>query len=113
MPVDALERELDAERERRAAAEAALQRQRTENAHLREEAARLRTRLQQGDHELPPPAWADRRVNPALRTKWRWVLRLCVLLVLLAVLGMVYLLVHAYAEHESIQHVWSQIHGLV
>ena len=40
-------------------------------------------------------------------------LRLCVLLVLLAVLGMVYLLVHAYAKHESIQHVWSQIHGLV
>jgi hypothetical protein len=87
----------------------AFDRQRAESRRLHEECARLRTELEQGDHQLPPPAWADRPVNPALRTKWRWILRVLALLVLLVVLGAVYLVVHAYIQHESIQHVWSQV----
>ena len=69
----------------------------------------LETELEQGDHELPPPAWADRPVNPALRTKWRWILRFFALLVIVVVLGAVYLVIHAYITHESIQHLWSQV----
>jgi hypothetical protein len=110
---DALEQQLEAERERRAAAEAAFERQRGESRRLYEESARLRTELEQGDHQMPPPAWADRPVNPALRTKWRWILRALALLVLVIVLGAVYLLVHAYITHESIQHVWSQVRNTV
>jgi len=106
---DTLEHELEAERERRAVIEAELARQRAESRRLHEESARLRTELEQGDHQVPPPAWADRPVNPALRTKWRWILRGLALIVLLVVLGAVYLLVHAYLTHESIEHVWSQV----
>jgi Flp pilus assembly protein TadB len=106
---EALAQELEAERERRASAEAALDRQRAESRRLNAESARLRTELAQGDHELPPPAWADRPVNPALRTKWRWILRLLALLVILIVFGAVYLVIHAYITQESIQHVWSQV----
>jgi Flp pilus assembly protein TadB len=106
---ETLEQELEAERERRASAEAALDRQRAESRRLNAESARLRTELAQGDHELPPPAWADRPVNPALRTKWRWILRLLALLVILIVFGAVYLVIHAYITQESIQHVWSQV----
>jgi len=106
---DTLERELDAERERRLVVERAFERQRAESRRLHEDSARLRTELEQGDHQLPPPAWADRPVNPALRTKWRWILRGLALLVMLVVLGAVYLLIHAYITHESIEHVWSQI----
>ena len=104
-----LEHELAAEREHSATLESALKRQRQARSHLHDEAARLRTQLEQGQHETPPPAWADRPVNPALRTKWRWILRLFALLVLLVVLGAVYLVIHAYITHESIQHVWSQV----
>jgi hypothetical protein len=107
--LDALEDELESERERRATVETAFARQRAESRRLYEESARLRTELEQGDHHMPPPAWADRPVNPALRTKWRWILRLVALLVLVVVLGAVYLLVHAFITHESIQHVWSQV----
>jgi hypothetical protein len=107
--VDELESELESERERRASLDAAYDRQRAETTRLRSEAARLRTQLQQGDHELPPPAWADRPVNPSLRTKWRWITRALVLLVFLLVLGAVYLLVHAYIAHESIDHVWAGV----
>jgi hypothetical protein len=89
--------------------EEALDRQRATSRRLQQETARLRTELQQGDHELPPPAWADRPVNPALRTKWRWILRFFALLVIAVVLGAVYLVIHAYITHESIQHVWSQV----
>jgi hypothetical protein len=106
---DALESELESERERRGVVEAAFERQRAESQRLHEESARLRTALEQGDHHLPPPAWADRPVNPALRTKWRWILRALALLVMLVVLGAIYLLIHAYVAHESIPHVWSQV----
>jgi hypothetical protein len=102
--IDELESELESERERRAAVDAAYDRERAETA-------RLRTQLHQGDHELPPPAWADRPVNPSLRTKWRWITRALVLLVFLVVLGAVYLLVHAYIGHESIGHVWGGVRG--
>ena len=91
--------------------EDALDRQRVTSRRLQQECARLRTELLQGDHELPPPAWADRPVNPALRTKWRWILRFFALLVMVVVLGAVYLVIHAYITHESIQHVWSQLHS--
>jgi hypothetical protein len=106
---ETLERELASERDRRAKVQAAFHAQRTESRRLYEECARLRTELEQGDHQLPPPAWADRPVNPALRTKWRWILRVFALLVILVVLGAVYLVIHAYITHESIQHVWSQV----
>ncbi len=106
---DALEQELESERERRTRAEAALDRERAVSRRLHQESARLRTELEQGDHELPPPAWAYRPVNPALRTKWRWVLRFFALLVMCVVLGAVYLVIHAYITHESIQHVWAQV----
>ncbi len=106
---DALEQELESERERRDKVEVALDRQRAESRRLHEECARLRTELEQGDHHMPPPAWADRPVNPALRTKWRWILRFFALLVMLVVLAAVYLLIHAYVTQESIQHVWSQV----
>ncbi len=106
---EALERELERERERRATIEAAFDRQRAESRRLHEESARLRTELEQGDHHLPPPAWADRPVNPALRTKWRWILRALALLLLVVVLGAIYLVIHAYVTHESIQHVWSEV----
>ena len=106
---DALEQELESERERRVKVETALDRQRAESRRLHAECARLRTELAQGDHQMPPPAWADRPVNPALRTKWRWILRVFALLVILVVLGAVYLVIHAYITHESIQHVWSQV----
>jgi Flp pilus assembly protein TadB len=106
---EALEQELQSERERRAKVQAAYHRQRAESRRLYEECARLRTELEQGDHHLPQPAWDDRPVNPALRTKWRWVLRLLALLVLVVVLGAVYLVIHAFITHESIQHVWSQV----
>jgi Flp pilus assembly protein TadB len=108
---ETLERELASERERRAKVQAAFHRQRTESRRLYEECARLRTELEQGDHELPPPAWTDRKVNPALRTKWRWILRVFALLVMVIVLGAVYLVIHAYITHESLQHVWSQLHS--
>jgi hypothetical protein len=91
--------------------QAAYHRQRAESRRLYEECARLRTELEQGDHELPPPAWADRPVNPALRTKWRWILRFFALLVIAVVLGAFYLVIHAYITHESLQHVWSQLHS--
>jgi hypothetical protein len=107
--IDALEQDLESERERRVAVETALDRQRAESRRLHAESARLRTELEQGDHHMPPPAWADRPVNPALRTKWRWILRVLALLVMLVVLGAVYLVIHAYITHESIQHVWSQV----
>ena len=106
---EALERELASERERRTTIEAAFDRQRAESRRLHQESARLRTELEQGDHQVPPPAWADRPVNPALRTKWRWILRFFALVVMLIVLGAVYLVIHAYITHESIQHVWSQV----
>ena len=109
--VDELEQELQSEREHRAVVDAAYDRQRAETARLRSEAARLRTMLHQGEHELPPPAWADRPLNPSLRTKWRWITRALVLLVFLLVLGAVYLLVHAYIDHESIGHVWAGARG--
>jgi Flp pilus assembly protein TadB len=104
-----LEQELESERERRATVQKALDRQRADSRRLHAECARLRTELEQGDHELPAPAWADRPVNPALRTKWRWILRFFALLVMLVVLGAVYLVIHAYITHESIPHVWSQL----
>jgi hypothetical protein len=107
--VDELESELRAERERRAALDAAHDRQRAEATRFRSEAARLRAQLHQGTHELPAPAWADRPVNPSLRTKWRWITRALVVLVFLVVLGAVYLLVHAYIDHESIGHVWAGV----
>lgn len=104
-----LETELKAERERRAALDAAYDRQRADATRFRSEAARLRTQLHQGGHELPPPAWVERPVNPSLRTKWRWVTRALVLLIFLLVLGAAYLLVHAYIDHQSIAHVWSGV----
>ena len=104
-----LEHELAAEREHSATLESALKRQRQARSHLHDEAARLRTQLEQGQHETPPPAWADRPVNPSLRTKWRWITRALVLLVFLVVLGAVYLLVHAYINHESFDHVWAGV----
>ena len=107
--VDELESELESERERRAALDAAHDRQRADATRFRSEAARLRTQLHQGGHELPAPAWADRPVNPSLRTKWRWITRALVLLVFLVVLGAVYLLVHAYVNNESIGHVWAGV----
>ena len=106
---ETLEQELESERERRATLQEAFDRQRATSRRLHQENARLRTELEQGDHELPPPAWADRPVNPALRTKWRWILRLLALLVIAVVLGAVYLVIHAYITHESIAHVWSQV----
>ncbi len=106
---DALEQELESERARRATLQEAFDRQRATSRRLHQENARLRTELEQGDHELPPPAWSDRPVNPALRTKWRWILRFFALLVMVVVLGAVYLVIHAYITHESIQHVWSQV----
>jgi hypothetical protein len=36
-------------------------------------------------------------------------LRFFALLVIAVVLGAVYLVIHAYVTHESIQHVWSQV----
>ena len=107
--VDELESELESERQRRAAIDAAYERQRVQATRFRSEAARLRTQLEQGTHELPPPAWADRPVNPSLRTKWRWITRALVLLVFLVVLGAVYLLVHAYIDNESIGHAWAGV----
>jgi len=109
---DSLERELGDERERRTAIETAFDRQHAESRHLREEAARLRTELQRGEHppaHIPAPAWTNRKVNPSLRTKWRWITRLLVVAVAVAVLGTVYLLVRAYIDHQSIQHVWSNV----
>ena len=110
---DELEDELESERERRTSLEAAHDRQRAETTRLRSETARLRAQLHQGDHELPAPAWADRPVNPSLRTKWRWITRALVLLLFLVVLGAVYLLVHAYIVHESIDHVWAGVRDFV
>jgi hypothetical protein len=106
---EALEQELESERERADKLQEAFDRQRASSRRLHQENARLRTELEQGDHELPPPAWADRPVNPALRTKWRWILRFFALLVILVVLGAFYLVIHAYITHESIPHVWSQL----
>jgi hypothetical protein len=107
--VGELESELESERERRAAVDAAYDRQRADATRFRSEAARLRTQLHQGSHELPPPAWADRPVNPSLRTKWRWITRALVLLVFLVVLGAAYVLVHGYIQHESISDVWGGV----
>jgi hypothetical protein len=106
---DVLEQELAAERDRSAGLEASLERQRQARSRLHDEAARLRTRLEQGGHETPPPAWDDRPVNPSLRTKWRWITRALVVLVFLVVLGAAYLLVHGYIHHESIGHVWGDV----
>ena len=110
--VEELEAELESERERRAALDAAYDRQRADATRFRSEAARLRTQLHQGGHELPPPAWVERPVNPSLRTKWRWLTRALVMVVFLLVLGAAYLLVHAYIDHESIGHVWSGVRGV-
>jgi hypothetical protein len=107
--VDELEQELQSERDHRASVAAAYDRQRAETSRLRSEAARLRTQLHQGSHELPPPAWADRPINPSLRTKWRWITRALVLLVFLIVLAAAYVLVHGYVQHESIDHVWAGV----
>lgn len=109
---DTLERELVTERERRTAIESAFDRQRDEARRLDQEAARLRTALAHGDRpaaNMPQPVWTDRPVNPSLQTKWRWITRILVLIVLAAVLGATYLLVHAYIHHESIDHVWSGV----
>jgi hypothetical protein len=106
---DELEHELAAEREHSATLESALERQRQARTRLHDEAARLRTQLEQGGHETPPPAWDDRPVNPSLRTKWRWITRALVLLVFLAVLGAAYLLVHGYEHNESIGDVWRSV----
>jgi hypothetical protein len=106
---DELEHELAAEREHSATLESALKRQRQARTHLHDEAARLRTRLEQGGHEVPPPAWADRPVNPSLRTKWRWITRVLVVLVFLAVLGAAYLIIHGYIHHENIGDVWNDV----
>src|SRR5262249_39726193 len=107
--VDELEDELESERERNAALGAAHDRQRADAARFRGEAARLRTQVHQGSHELPPPAWPDRPVNPSLRTKWRWITRALVLIVFLLVLAAAYVLVHGYIEHESINDVWGGV----
>ena len=106
---DELEQELAAEREHSASLESALQRQRQARTQLHDEAARLRTRLEQGGHEVPPPAWADRPVNPSLRTRWRWITRFLVLVVFLAVLGAAYLIVHGYIHHENLGDVWNDV----
>ena len=106
---DELEQELAAEREHSASLESALQRQRRARTQLHDEAARLRTRLEQGGHEVPPPAWADRPVNPSLRTRWRWITRFLVLVVFLAVLGAAYLIVHGYIHHENLGDVWNDV----
>jgi hypothetical protein len=106
---DELEQELAAEREHSASLEVALERQRQARSRLHDEAARLRTRLEQGGHDAPPPAWDDRPVNPSLRTKWRWITRVLVVLVFLVVLGAAYLLVHGYIHNESIGHVWGDV----
>ena len=108
---EALEQELESERERGDKLQEAFDRQRVTSRRLHQENARLRTELEQGDHEMPPPAWAERPVNPALRTKWRWILRFFALLILAIVLGAVYLVIHGFITHESIQHVWSQVHS--
>jgi hypothetical protein len=106
---DELEHELAAERQHSAGLEAALERQRQARSRLHDEAARLRTRLEQGGHDTPAPAWDDRPVNPSLRTKWRWITRVLVVLVFLVVLGAAYLLVHGYIHNESIGHVWGDV----
>ena len=106
---DELEHELAAEREHSASLEDALQRQRQARTRLHDEAARLRTRLEQGGHDVPAPAWNDRPVNPSLRTKWRWITRFLVLVVFLAVLGAAYLIVHGYIHHENIGDVWNDV----